>query len=217
MSSTQLYRLSGFALLVSSVLSIVGYGVGSFQSDTSVATITSMPYMAMSLLVFVGAVLCVLGLPGLIARQAKQAGILGLIGGVALILVQLIYGIGNGFVDVTVFPALVADPATRAFALVGPPPAMGIFFMVGEALGIVAALALGIATLRARVFARWIGILILLTIIAEVPSYLDLPMLGNLAPLVSSVALLGVGVTLMSPKHTPSVEPARATTAAATI
>ena len=215
MSSAQLYRLSGFALLASGVLSIVGYGIGSFQSDTSVSTITSAPYIAMSLLTFLGAALCVLGLPGMIARQAERAGVLGLIGGVAVILVQVIFGIGNGFVDVTVFPALVADPSTRAFALVGPPPAMNIFFMVGVALGVIGALALGIATLRARVFARWIGVLFLLTVLAEVPSFLDMPFLSNLAPLVSSVAVLGVGIALMSAKHTPVGEPARAVAATA--
>jgi uncharacterized membrane protein YhaH (DUF805 family) len=151
----------------------------------------------------------------MIARQAERAGVLGLIGGVAVILVQVIFGIGNGFVDVTVFPALVADPSTRAFALVGPPPAMNIFFMVGVALGVIGALALGIATLRARVFARWIGVLFLLTVLAEVPSFLDMPFLSNLAPLVSSVAVLGVGIALMSAKHTPVGEPARAVAATA--
>ncbi len=214
MSSTQLYRLSGFALLASGVLSVIGFGIGSFQSDTSVTTITSAPYIAMSLLTFLGAVFCVMGLPGLIARQAEQAGVLGLIGGVAVIIVQLIYGIGNGFVDVTVFPALVADPTTRAFALAGPPPAMNIFFMVGMASGVIGAIALGIATLRARVFARWIGILFLLTVLAEIPSFLDVPFLSNLAPIVSSVAILGAGVALMSSKRAPAAEPARATAAA---
>lgn len=215
MSSTRLYRLSGFALLASGVLSIVGYGIGSIQNDDSVTTVTSAPYLAMSLLVFVGAVLCVLGLPGMIARQAEQAGILGMVGGVALMLLQLIFGIGNGFVDVTVYPALVADPSTRAFALAGPPPVMNVFFMIGIALVLVSALALGIATLRAGVFARWIGVLFLLTVLAEVPSFLHVPFLSNLAPLVSSVALLGVGIALMSLKRTPATEPARATAAAA--
>lgn len=215
MWSTRLYRLSGFALLASGVLSIVGFGVGSFQSDTSVATVTSAPNIAMSLLTFLGAAFCVMGLPGMIARQAEQAGVLGLIGGVAVMIVQLIYGIGNGFVDVAVFPALVADPSTRAFALVGPPPAMNIFFMVGMASGVIGALTLGIATLRAGVFARWIGVLLLLTVLAEIPSFLDVPFLSNLAPLVSAVALLGVGIALMSPKHTPAAEPARAAAAAA--
>jgi hypothetical protein len=214
MSSTQLYRLTGFALVVSGVLSIIGYGVGSFQSDTSVSTITSAPYIAMSLLTFLGAAFCVMGLPGMIARQAEKAGVLGLIGGIAVMILQLIFGIGNGFVDVTVFPALVADPTTRAFALVGPPPLMNIFFMVGMAAGVIGALTLGIATLRARVFPRWIGILFLLTILAEVPTFLEVPYLSNLAPLVSSVALLGVGIALMSPKHTPAVEPARVAAAA---
>jgi hypothetical protein len=215
MTSTRLYRLSGFALLVSGVLSIIGYGVGSFQSDTAVAEITSAPYFAMSLLTFLGAAFCVLGLPGMIARQAEQAGVLGLIGGVAVMIVQLIYGIGNGFVDVAVFPALVADPSTRAFALVGPPPVMNVFFMVGMASGVIGALTLGIATLRARVFARWIGVLFLLTVIAEIPSFLDVPYLSNLAPLVSSVALLGVGIALMAPKSTAAAVPAQATAAAA--
>jgi hypothetical protein len=215
MSSTQLYRLSGFALLASGVVSVIGYGIGTFQSDTDVSAITSTPYIVASLLTFVGAALSVLGLPGMIARQADRAGILGVIGGVAVMLVQLIYGIANGFVDVTVFPALVADPSTRAFALQGPPPLMNIFYMVGMASGIIGALALGIATLRARVFPRWIGVLLLLTVVAEIPTFLEMPFLSNLAPIVSSVALLGAGIALMSPKHTPAVEPARATAAAA--
>ncbi len=215
MSSARLYRLSGFALLASGVLSVIGYGLSTFLSDNSAASLTSAPYFASSLLTFLGAAFSILGLPGLIARQAGQAGILGMIGGVAVLLVQMIFGIGNGFVDVTVLPSLVANPSTRDFALAGPPPAMNIFFMVGVASGVIGALTLGIATLRARVFPRWIGILFLLTVLAEVPTFLEVPFMSNLAPLMSSVALLGAGVVLMSPKHTPAVESARAATAAA--
>lgn len=215
MSSTRLYRLTGIALLASGVLSVIGFGIGSFQNDNSPAALTSAPYYFTSLLTFLGAALAVLGLPGMIARQADRAGVLGLIGGVSLTLVQLIFGIGNGFVNLTIFPPLVSNPATRAFALGAPPPAMGAFFMVGMALEVVAALAMGIATLRAHVFPRWIGILFLVTLVAEIPSsFLELPYLSNLAPIIASVAAIGVGYVLMSPRRTPVAQPVRAPVAA---
>lgn len=215
MSRTTLYRLSGVALLASGVLSVISYGVGAFQNDESPAMVASAPYVAMAVLAFVGAALAIVGLPAVIARQNERAGILGLIGGVALMLVQMIYGIGNGFVNATIIPALVTGPAASAIDITTPPPLMGVFFNIGIALTLIGGLALAIATLRARVFARWIGVALLLATIGELGGAFPLPFVSNLAPILFSVAFFGAGIALVAMRDASAAEPVRATVAAA--
>lgn len=211
MSTARLYRLAGLALLIGGVVSVIGYGVGTFQSDDSPTMVASAPYLAMSLLNFIGAALIALGMPGMIARQADKAGILSVIGGVALMLVELIFGIGNEYVNLTIVPTLAAMPGAD---ITTPPPMMGVFFNTGIVLVFLGSLTLGIATLRARVFPRWIGVVLLLGILAEVASAFDLPYVSNLAPILLSVALLGVGWILVTTRPVSATsETARAVVA----
>ena len=79
MSSTTSYRLSGIALIIGSVLSAIYYLCQSFLNGNDLATITSPLSMIFSLFTIFGSMLALLGLPGMYTRQAKQAGILGLL------------------------------------------------------------------------------------------------------------------------------------------
>src|SRR5690349_9581985 len=85
MSSKTLYRLSGLALLLGSLL-VVLFTIMQFvvfpggTPDRSPDRYSSPLWQPVFLLMALGLLLIVAGLPGLYARQAKRAGWLGLVG-----------------------------------------------------------------------------------------------------------------------------------------
>lgn len=212
MSSTTSYRLSGVALLIGGVLSVIYYLTQAlFLSDTDPKALTSSLELISSLIGFIGAILVLLGLPGIYARQARRAGILGLLGFLFVWYVFLFQGVLIPFTSVTIVPELAAHPATRSLATT-PPPAFGPFFfvsLVGQILGI---LLLAIATLRARVFPRWIGWLLIATLVVGAASFVPFfpGALGNLAPIIGSVSIAGFGYVLLWPERLERVQPAPA-------
>jgi hypothetical protein len=210
MSSTTSYRLSGIALLIGSLLSIIYYLTQAlFLNDNNVHSLTGMMSLLSSDIGLVGAVFLLLGLPGMYARQAGRAGILGLLGFLFVWYVTLFQGVMTPFTSVTIIPGLIAHQVTPSFATT-PPPTWTPFFivsMVGQVLGI---LLLAIATLRARVFPRWIGWLLIATLIVGVMSQIPFfpEAISNLAAIIGSVAIAGFGYALLSPQRMERPEPA---------
>lgn len=215
MSSTTSYRLSGIALLSGAVLSIIYYLTQSFLNGNDVATLTSPLTLMSNVIGLIGSVLVLLGLPGVYARQAKRAGILGLLGFLFLWYVTLIQGVIIPFTSITIVPELATNPATRTLATTSP-PAFGPFFLVsimGETLGI---LLLAIATLRAKVFPRWIGWLLIATLVAGVVNFVPfLPeAFSSLPAIIGSAAIAGFGYALLSPQRSEAVQSVPASTTA---
>lgn len=198
MSSPTLQRLAGTALAIGSALNVVGYGLGSLQNGTPTPAMVHSPvYLASNLLIYAGSMLVVLGLPGLIVRQFDRSRKLTLIGAVGIALITTIDGISNSFANVTLFPMLIDNPATRHAATSSPPAIMGAFFVIGMACGLAGAVVLGISVLRAGVFPRWTGIVMLIGA-AAFPVSAAAPILGNLAPILGGIAMIGVGSALVS-------------------
>lgn len=211
MSTTTSYRLSGIALLVGSVLSVVYYLIqGAFLTGNDLASIISPMSMVSSVIGFVGSIFVLLGLPGVYARQAGRAGILGLLGFLFVWYVNLYQGVIIPFTSVTIISQMTAHivPQSAAIAMT-PPPAWMPFFLVslvGQVLGI---LLLGIATLRARVFPRWIGWLLIATLVVGLVSQIPfLPeAVSNLTAIIGSVAIAGFGYELLR-ERMESAQPA---------
>jgi len=209
MSSQVLRRLAGGALAVGSALAIAGYGMASLQNGTPTPAMVKSPlYLASGLLTYVGSVLVVLGLPGLIAAQFSRSRTLTLIGAVGFALVTLIDGICNTFANITLFPMLIDNPATRAAATGNPPAIMAAFYVAATVSALAAAVLLGIAVLRSRVFPRWAGVMLLLAG-AAFPLSAAVAALGNLSPIVAGIAMIGIGWVLAA-EHADSAEPAAA-------
>ena len=161
-----------------------------------------------SLIGFIGSVLVLLGLPGVYTRQAKPAGILGLLGFLFVWYGILFQGVLIPFTSVTIVPTLVTDPATRHLLAAGPLASFTPFFipsLVGQTLGV---LLLAIATLRARVFPRWIAWLLIATAVLNAASSLPfIPnALGNVATIMGYLPLVGLGYALLSPSRRESAE-----------
>jgi hypothetical protein len=200
MSSTTSYRLSGAALILGSVLGIIYYVSEAFISGPFPEALAGPVAVIGSLIGFIGSVLVLLGLPGMYTRQAKPAGILGLLGFLLVWYVILFQGVLIPFTSVTIVPVIVTDPAARHLLAAGPLASFDPFnyvSMVGQTVGI---LLLAIATLRARVFPRWIAWLLIATLVLNAASFVPFfpGALGNVATIIGYLPLAGFGYALLS-------------------
>jgi hypothetical protein len=153
-------------------------------------------------------------------RQSKQAGTIGLLGFLLLWYVTLFQGILVPFTSVTAISQIsahIVPPSLAVAVATTPPPAWTPFFLVslvGQVLGI---LLLAIATLRAKVFPRWIAWLFIATLVVGVVSFLPFVpnTLGNLPGILAGVAVGGFGYALLWPERLERMQPAPASAAAA--
>src|ERR1700730_16208993 len=82
MSSATLYRASGLALLLGAVLGIIGFILSTvlFPGNSTPTQLSSALYVSVTLVSFIGELLLVLGLSGIVVRQAARAGWMGFVG-----------------------------------------------------------------------------------------------------------------------------------------
>ena len=208
MSSTTSYRLSGIALIIGAVLSIIYYVSEVFINGPFPEALAGPVAVFGSLIGFIGSVFVLLGLPGIYARQAKSAGILGLLGFLFVWYVILFQGVLITFTSVTIVPMLVSDPATRHLLAAGPLASFTPFSIPSEVGQVLGVLLLAIATLRARVFPRWIPWLLIATLVLNAASYVPFfpNELGFVTVIISYLPLVGFGYALLSPGRRESME-----------
>ncbi len=195
MSSANLIRLGALAAVVGSVLSIIGDLVGllvDFENMAVAATTTS--YALTFWLYLLASVLILIGLVALYVRQSEEAGILGLVGflvaffGTALL-------VGVAWAQVFIGPFLAIE-APEIFDL-EPPGFLLTFGLLS--LGWV---LFGIATLLARVYSRWVAVLL---IVGSVIVFVPVPLSG----IVQSVAVGWLGIELLRERGVSVEQPAR--------
>jgi hypothetical protein len=156
MSSATLYRLSGFVLIVGSIIDIIGTILDTVINpghNITVQQVLSTSFAIDASLFLVWPVLLVMGLPGPYLRQAARAGGLGFAGFVLLSLGLLLGGVAFGIVQVTDWPYL-AQSAPKLLPSGDTGPTSGFLLWIavpGLLLGL-GSILLGIATLRAKVF-----------------------------------------------------------------
>jgi hypothetical protein len=157
MSSRMLYRLSGGTLVAASLLSIVNSILGYVFPSLNT---TSLPWLLVTLVIVIGLLLFVIGLPGMYLRQAGRTGVLGLVGFILVFFGSLLAG-AFFTLQVTVFPLLAqVDPKLLEGELL--PGGMFLLLLVFSLLDMIGAILLGIATMRAHVFPRWTGVLLII-------------------------------------------------------
>ena len=182
MSSDTLSRASGLALLLGAVLFIAG-SILSFAG----APLTPLWLVATGVYIS-GMVLLLLGLPGIVARQAPRAGWLGFAG---FLLTFLGWFLLTGFYmvdDLIMSPWLDAlAPHVYAQWFVNPAVAVSIH-VVNSLLG-GGGVLLGIATMRAGVFPRWAGLLLIAAAVVALGSFV----IGSLTSVAATIIVLGLG------------------------
>lgn len=190
MSSRTLYRLSGISLLIGSLLLIIGDIPGFFIGNDQASTIFTISSLAR----LIGAMLIASGLPCMYARFAERSGVLGLVGFTCTFFFILV-GMATEAILTFIFPFLAAHGL-----LSGGPPPLGllIFFSVGDLLGLLGGILLGIAVLRAAVLPRWAGaFLIVGGILFSIGSVLRLP-IAEVGLMLFAVGLAWFAVGMLS-------------------
>jgi hypothetical protein len=205
MSSRSLYRWSGGTLIVSSLLLIIEIVVSNVMCPGHACTPQqemSLPWLLVALTWLIGSLLFVIGLPGMYLRQAGRAGALGFVGFLLVFFAVLLGEAAFSLLQIIVLPFL----AQHAPQLIGPnsgPPALFVLFIVAPLMITIGSILLGIATMRARVFPRLVGILLLVSGIIFLLTIPPLPSpLGDILEVAAfvafDVAFLWCGYLLMA-------------------
>ena len=181
MSSVTLSRASGLALLLGAVLFIVG-NILSFAG----APLTPL-WLVMTGVWISGMVLLLLGLPGIVARQAARAGWLGFVGFLLTFLGWFLltsFYMGDDLIISSWLDALAPHVYVQWFVN----PAVAVSLHVANSLLGGGGVLLGMATMRARVFPRWAGLLLIAAVVA-----LGSFVIGNLTSVAAGLVALGLG------------------------
>jgi hypothetical protein len=202
MTSSNLFRINGLAVLVGAVVYIV-YIVarsGITAGADLVAFYTEGLWVPINVFGVMGAILVLLGLPAMYARIAGSTGLLGLVGVMLIALAWIFSG-----VFVSLFGALVAASAPLPASLI-------IAFIAGVIAELVGTVLLAIPFLRRRVSPHWVGYALpgaaLLTVIGDVmaptgpASNFVINLLSNLGPVFLMVALGALGFRMWA-EHAP--------------
>jgi hypothetical protein len=204
MSASSLFRLSGISLILGGLL-------GTFAVALHPSNMIDPANIPVHLALYSAVMLIALGLPGLYARQAERAGVLGLIGTVVLFFGLVFVDPIHSVLEFTVVPMLGADPATRPL-LDGPPPGlMGPLLMAVPVL-LIGLLVMAIASIRAAVFPRWPAALAVATVVMVVVGFA----LSGPGPSESPVSEIGPALlylTLAVYGYVLAINPGRTTAA----
>ncbi|HZO74081.1 MAG TPA: hypothetical protein VFB60_17900 [Ktedonobacteraceae bacterium] len=181
MSSRALYRLCGMALILGSILFATGYAISSILLPQGGIHIYTDPLAVPAYALRIsGAMLLLMGMSGMIIRQAQAARSmkLSLIGFMMTFLGLAMLEVGMNSVFAFIFPPLAARPDARALLIsldANRPIVISIAFALGLVLEIFGSLMLGIAILRAKVLPRLSGMMLVaipLLIIIALPDIL---------------------------------------------
>lgn len=210
MTSRTLYRLSGATLIIGSLLilvysimdSLLFPGHGSTPSQ-----VLSPPWALMMLAFLLGSLLAGIGLPAIYLRQSGQAGVMGFVGFI-LLWISFVLGVALSSMQIVVLPLLAQ---TAPNLLVGHEVALGtsgfLFVLVSSLMQLIGIILLGIATMRAAVFPRLAGILLIISGVLFLPLFLieNTPPVSDILEVASfavqALAFVWCGYFLMSREY----------------
>lgn len=206
MSTQTLYRLGGIAVLAGGVAGALSEALHPSDPEGPAALVAyAAATQPVHLLMFVGVIGLLLGLPAVYVRQSQKTGIFGLVAFVMLFFGLALLALPHSVVDYSLLPTLVVKVPDQVFAIFtesGDPIAavMGMLASPAAALG---AILLAIATLRARVYPAWIAWLLLaspvITFIGN--NFMSLPG-AEPGPVLFYLALAGLGWSLLTERET---------------
>jgi hypothetical protein len=190
MSSVTLYRASGLALLLGSVLAIIGaILIFVFPSGTLALVLTGV---AVS-----GVALVALGTPGIAARQASRAGWLGFAGFLLLSLSWLLLVGFMAMLSLTIAPWLVVHAPQVGAQLFSTNAALSVYVNMHLVLLVLGGVLLGIATMRAGVFSRWAGLLLIVGAVLS-PAGFVIGIVGEVGTVLVFLGLGWMGYALLT-------------------
>jgi hypothetical protein len=216
MSSTMFYRLSGLALLIAGPVGLIDAVVSGVLypgHHASAQQMASLPWMILAFMYLAGFLLLALGLPGMHRRQATRTGGLGVAGFVLTLIGVLVVGVLVGLL--VVLPSPQDAQSSSAAASQQPGVLFELLFITIPILLIaIGIILLGAASLRADIYPRGTGVLLLIAgIIALVSLIVPSAIVHILNPLWNSlffVAFGWFGAALVAQSKEGAMAPERA-------
>jgi len=180
-----LFWLSGLSLVLGGALATAGWLLFALLDPAHRKTENDR-WLVLNALIIAGGVFMALGLPGFYARQAEEAGIIGLLGFVILFIGIIIPYVAVHSIETVTAPNTA--PRMRLWVAVGAPSVLfGILFT-------------GVATWRADVYPQAAGVLLLVsalvglfTTVVRVPPSLR----RNVFPAALTIIMAWLGFLLM--------------------
>ena len=198
MSSSPLFRQGAIALLVGNVIALLTVVLGFIFPGPQGPS--GPPAVWLAWVTVVGGVLTLVGLPVVYKALGKGAGVLGLIGFIALFLALLLLEVVSSLIPAVVFANYV-PPKTPPATPPSPPPFVFAIFIAGGILLLIGVILLGITILRTRVFPRWTGWTLIAAGVLNAITLLPLPdlastILGTLSEVIGVLTLAWFGYLL---------------------
>ncbi len=192
MSSVTLYRASGLALLLGAVLAIIPNILIFVFTSGTIALVLTWAFVS-------GTVLLLLGLPGIVARQASRAGWLGFAGFLLMFLSWLLLASFTVVLRLIIFPWLVVHAPQVGAQLFSTYQALNVYTNLQLALFVLGGVLLGIATMRARVFSLWAGLLLIIGAVLDPVGFVS-GIVGTVAAVLVTLGLGWIGYALLTAK-----------------
>jgi len=222
MTSSQLFRSSGLALVVGAaafIVHIVARSVITAGSDPATFAKADL-WAPINILGVIGAALVLLGLPAMYARMAGPTGVLGLAGVVLIALAWMFFGVFLSLYSVLVAPWLADKAPSLAAASAPLPAAIIIAFVVGVVAEFVGSVLLAIPFIQGHVQPSWVGYMLPAAAFLRVAGNFIAPsgpatnlainLLSNLGPMLLLVALGYLGSRMRLEHPASRAEGARA-------
>ena len=169
MSQTVLYRIAAVALVVGAVLVTAGNLLAP-QGDARAAVASGLYYP-----LALGGLLVMAGWTAVYLRQRAESGVLCFVGFVAVLAAGMLLTVGFPLIQVLIFPWIATMHVSTATLSDGP-ASFTIFFAVASAIVSLGGVLFGVATIRARIFSRPLGIgIIVLAAASFVLGFLSFP------------------------------------------
>lgn len=210
-------KLSGAAGVAAIAAGLLYGSIQFVHPAEEVANVTGSTWAIVHYLTVAMGVLGLAGITGIYLRQVKETGLLGLSGFLLLGLFYLTV-IANSFVEAFVLPPLAEQAphiatdilgifgGAAADGSLGPLEGISTFAFAVYFLG---GLTFGIAVFRARILARWAGILLAAGSVSTVLLPLFPHAVGRFAALPVGIALAWLGYSLWASARQPGSPAAR--------
>lgn len=190
MTTSTLYRLSAYALVLSFVFSLLGgvlHPVIDGQSHSAEVFLAPWsPWAQYS--IYVGALFLMLGLPGGYLYFREEVGRLGFVGFAMYMLGNALSAMSHLVVEAFVGPTMAADPQGRHLISDNGEIFDGAAFITLQAVGglifVFSLILIGIALIRSRTIPSWIGLTL---IVGVLPLFVPFPERAVIAGLIVEV------------------------------
>lgn len=198
MSSQTLYRWGAFTIIITALLFVTAAIALIVVPDGGLANPIAPT------LYYLGLILVVPTYLTIYATQAESAGKLGFAGFVLSILGSIMYS-GLVYVLVAGTSGVVTWHDLWGFAMGNVLPLGASIFLIGSTL-------FGVATMRAKVFPRNAGVLLMIgSFLWLIAFYIPVPFLLSIANLLSAISLIWLGLTILPRTQVVTLQAEQAT------